>query len=197
MVAVRARPPPVVTPSRRGACPPWATARARRTRRRTATSCAVAVVGRASARDEPFKQEGPVGRGAPDGARRGHEHRQPAHHGQDLVARFDDLPRDGGPHDRRSRRAQARARVRERVDGWSQARRVRADPHLSRPLRPREAPMSETPKDADVEETPEPEAAASDELEPTAADEAAADAAAEEEEDEVLTDEPEAEVEVE
>ena len=55
----------------------------------------------------------------------------------------------------------------------------------------------ETPKDADVEETPEPEAAASDELEPTAADEAAADAAAEEEEDDVLTDEPEAEVEVE
>ena len=48
----------------------------------------------------------------------------------------------------------------------------------------------ETPKDADVEETPEPEAAASDELEPTTADEAAADAAAEEEDD-VLTDEAE------
>ncbi len=55
----------------------------------------------------------------------------------------------------------------------------------------------ETPKDADVEETPEPEAAASDELEPTAADEATADAAAEEEEDDVLTDEPEPEAEVE
>jgi ribosomal protein L22 len=53
----------------------------------------------------------------------------------------------------------------------------------------------ETPKDAEVEETPEPEAAASDELEPTAADEAAADAAAEEEEDDVLTDEPEPEAE--
>jgi len=53
----------------------------------------------------------------------------------------------------------------------------------------------ETPKDAEVEETPEPEAAASDELEPTAADEAAADEAASEEEDDVLTDEPEAEVE--
>ena len=51
----------------------------------------------------------------------------------------------------------------------------------------------ETPKDAEVEETPEPEAAASDELEPTAADEAAADEAAAEEEDDVLTDEPEAE----
>jgi ribosomal protein L22 len=51
----------------------------------------------------------------------------------------------------------------------------------------------ETPKDAEIEETPEPEAAASDELEPTAADEAGADAAAEEEEDDVLTDEPEAE----
>lgn len=50
----------------------------------------------------------------------------------------------------------------------------------------------ETPKDAEVQETPEPDAAASDELEPTAADEAVADAAAEEEDD-VLTDEPEAE----
>jgi ribosomal protein L22 len=55
----------------------------------------------------------------------------------------------------------------------------------------------ETPKDAEVEETPEPEAAASDELEPTAADEAAADAAAEEEEeeDDVLTAEAEADEE--
>ena len=53
----------------------------------------------------------------------------------------------------------------------------------------------ETPKDAEVEETPEPEAAASDELEPTAADEAAADEAAAEEEDDVLTDEPEADAE--
>ena len=54
----------------------------------------------------------------------------------------------------------------------------------------------ETPKDAEVEETPEPEpeAAASDELEPTAADEAAADEAAAEEQDDVL-DEPEAETE--
>jgi ribosomal protein L22 len=54
----------------------------------------------------------------------------------------------------------------------------------------------ETPKDAELEETPgpEPQAAASDELEPTAADDAAADAAAEEEEDDVLTDEPAAEV---
>ena len=54
----------------------------------------------------------------------------------------------------------------------------------------------ETPKDAELEETPgpEPQAAASDELEPTGADEAAADAAAEEEEDDVLTDEPAAEV---
>ena len=80
-----------------------------------------------------------MGRGAPDGARRGHEHRQPAHHGQDLVARLDDLPRDGRPHDRRARRAQARARVRQRVDGRPQARRVRADAHLPRPRRHREA----------------------------------------------------------
>ena len=49
-----------------------------------------------------------------------------------LVARVDDLPRDGRPHDRRPRRAQARARVRRRGDGRPQARRVRADAHLPR-----------------------------------------------------------------
>ena len=46
---------------------------------------------------------------------------------------LDDLPRDGRAHDRRPRRAQARARVRERVDGRAQARRVRADAHLPGP----------------------------------------------------------------
>ena len=48
---------------------------------------------------------------------------------------LDDLPRDGRAHDRRPRRPQARAGVRLRVDGRPQARRVRADPHLPRPLR--------------------------------------------------------------
>ena len=76
----------VVTRSRPGASRRSATARARRTRHLTATSSAVAAVGRASASDEPLKQEGPVGRGAPDGAHRGAERRQHEDHGQDLVA---------------------------------------------------------------------------------------------------------------
>ena len=48
-----------------------------------------------------------------------------------------DLPRDGRPHDRRARRAQARPGVRVRVDGRPQARRVRADAHLPRAARSR------------------------------------------------------------
>ena len=50
-----------------------------------------------------------------------------------LVARLDDLPGDGRAHDRRPRRPQARARVRDRADGRAQARRVRADADLPRP----------------------------------------------------------------
>ena len=51
--------------------------------------------------------------------------------GQDLVADVHDLPRDGRAHDRRPRRPQARARVRHRVDGRPQARRVRAHAHAT------------------------------------------------------------------
>src|SRR4051812_24851533 len=51
--------------------------------------------GQALVSDESFEQEGAVGRGAPDGAHRGHEPGQPADHGEDVVARVDDLPRDG------------------------------------------------------------------------------------------------------
>src|SRR3954447_5037038 len=91
--------------------------------------------------DESFQQEGPVGRGAADVAHRGHEPGQPADHGQDLVARVDDLPRHGRAHHRRPRRPQARARVRLRGDGRPQARRVRADPDVPRPRRYRKAPM--------------------------------------------------------
>ena len=56
---------------------------------------------------------------------------------QHLVARVDDLPGDGRPHDRRPRRAQARARVHLRVDGRPQAGRVRADAAVPRPRRHR------------------------------------------------------------
>ena len=55
---------------------------------------------------------------------------------QDLVAPLHDHPRDGRSHHRRARRAQARARLHHRVDGRSQARRVRAHPHVPVPRRP-------------------------------------------------------------
>ena len=51
-------------------------------------------------------------------AHRVHELLRLQDHGPDLVARLDDLPRDGRPHHRRPRRAQARARVR-RPSRWS------------------------------------------------------------------------------
>ena len=63
------------------------------------------------------------------------ERGQPEADGQDLVADVDRVPRDGRAHDRRPRRAQARAGLHLRVDGRPQARRVRADPDVPRPLR--------------------------------------------------------------
>ena len=60
-------------------------------------------------------------------------------HRQHLVARIDRLSRDGRSHDRRPRRPPARAGLHQRVDGGSQARRVRADPDLPRPRRLRQA----------------------------------------------------------
>ena len=61
---------------------------------------------------------------------------------QHLVARIDDLPRDGRPHDRRARRQETRARVHQRVDGRPQARRVRAHARVPRPRRIGEGAMS-------------------------------------------------------
>ena len=55
---------------------------------------------------------------------------------QDLVPSLDDHPRHGRPHDRRPRRAPPRARLRDRVHGRPQARRVRPDPDLPLPRRP-------------------------------------------------------------
>ena len=125
------------TRSRPGACRRSATARARRTRSPTATSCAGAGAARRAADDVTILQEGPVGRGAPDGAHRGHERVRQQADGQDLVAHLHDLPRDGRPHDRRPRRPQARAGVRLRVDGRPQAGRVRAHARVPRPRRRR------------------------------------------------------------
>ena len=85
--------------------------------------------------DGSFDEEGPVGRGAPDAAHQPDERERREAHGQDLVARLDDLPRDGGPHDRGARRAQARAGVHHRVDGRPQAGRVCADARVPRPRR--------------------------------------------------------------
>ena len=59
-----------------------------------------------------------------------------------------DLPGDGRPHDRRARRAQARARVRDRVDGRPQAGRVRADaPYRGHAGSGREMAMADDAKD--------------------------------------------------
>src|SRR5512145_420673 len=55
-----------------------------------------------------------------------------------MVARVHDLPRDGRPHDRGARRAQARPGVRDRVDGRPQARRVRPHAGIPRPRRLRQ-----------------------------------------------------------
>ena len=51
--------------------------------------------------DEPFIQEGTVGRGPPDQSHRGDELLRSEADDQDLVARVHDLPGDGGPHHRR------------------------------------------------------------------------------------------------
>src|SRR5207342_430020 len=85
--------------------------------------------------DEPQFQEGAFRRGTAD---------EPDHHDErdrreaddpHLVAGVDDLPRHGGPHDCRTRRPQARARVRDGADGRPQARRVRANADLPRSCR--------------------------------------------------------------
>src|SRR5690606_32857535 len=60
----------------------------------------------------------------------GHPHLEPP---------LDDHPGDDRAHDRGTRRPQARPDLHHRVDGRSQARRVRSHPHLSRPRRPQRA----------------------------------------------------------
>ena len=106
--------------------------------------------------DEPFEQEGPVGRGAPDGAHRGHERAGNEDDGQDLVARLDDLPGDGRPHDRRPRRAQARARLRvasrwSATSSASSRRRALFRGHAGLG----EGPMADETEDTQDEKTPE------------------------------------------
>src|SRR4051812_43460159 len=133
MVAARAPRRWATTRRRPGACRRSATAPARRASSPTATSSAAAAVARRAAADVSFLQEGAVGRRAPYGAHRVHERRQHQDDGAHLVARVDDLPRDGRAHDRRPRRPQARARVRLGGDGRPQAGRVRAHAHVPRP----------------------------------------------------------------
>src|SRR5205823_4560217 len=134
-------PPPGAILLRPGACPRSDTGRASRTSPPTPTSCADAGAGRASS-DEPLQQEGALGGRAPDGpdrsAQRGEQQKDAAH----VVARFDDLPRDGRPHGRRPRRPQARPRLHQRVDGRPQARRVRPHARLSRSRRLGQGAMS-------------------------------------------------------
>src|SRR4029078_10885776 len=66
---------------------------------------------------------------------RGDERRRGEADDPHLVARLDDLPRDGGPHDRGPRRPQARPGLRARADGRAQAARVRACAHVPQPRR--------------------------------------------------------------
>ena len=93
--------------------------------------------------DEQIYEEGPVRRGAPDEAHHAMNEAEPEADGQDLVAHLDGLPGDGRAHDRRPRRPQARARVRLRVDGRPQARRVRARPAPSAATRGAKKALSE------------------------------------------------------
>src|SRR5688500_18235990 len=90
----------------------------------------------------------------------GHERVGQQADGQDLVARVGDLPRHGRPHDRRPRRAQARAGLHLGVDGRPQARRVRADAAVPRPRRRRqgEDAMSDEKDEKLANEGVEPEA---------------------------------------
>src|SRR5436190_6051465 len=158
MAAAKARPPRAGTRSRPGACRRSATAPARSASRRTATSCAAVGVGRAGA-DGQVHQEGPVGPGTADAADRAHERERREAHGQDLVARIDDLPRDGRPHDRRSRRPQARAGVRDGGDGRPQARRVCAHAAVPRPRRLRPHGSDEVGMADEKEKQPKDETA--------------------------------------
>src|SRR3954449_9673789 len=153
MAVARAPPRWATTRRRPGACRRSATAPARRASSPTATSSAAVAVARRAIADVSFLQEGAVGRRAPYGAHRVHELRKHEDHDPHLVARVDDLPRDGRPHDRRPRRAQARPRVRLRGHGRAQARRVRPHAHVSRACRHGEAPMSETPRDRETDPT--------------------------------------------
>ena len=85
----------------------------------------------------PFVDEHLLAQGR-DGQRQRREAGHP-----DLESPLHDHPRDGRSHDRRSRWAQARSRLHQRIDGGPQARRVRPDADLSWPRRRagREKPM--------------------------------------------------------
>ena len=101
--------------SRRGACRRSATARARRTSRPTATSSAAAAAAREGLEVEHVSRSSKKGPWVEERLMARIEAMNAANKktdGQDLVARLDDLPRDGRAHDRRPRRPQARARVR-------------------------------------------------------------------------------------
>src|SRR6266566_620822 len=74
-------------------------------------------------------------RGAADGPHRGDEREEREADDPHLVAYVHRLSGDGRAHDRRPRRAQARARVHLRADGRPQAGRVRSDANVPRPLR--------------------------------------------------------------
>src|SRR5215213_5377192 len=115
-----------------------ATGPARRASSRIATSCAAAGAERRRVADGTLDEKGALGRRGADEAGQRDERLWSETNAEDLVANLDDLPGDGRPHDCRPRRPQARAGLHLGVDGRAQARRVRSDPDLPRPLRHRQ-----------------------------------------------------------
>src|SRR5262245_41862627 len=105
MAVARRTTPPVATRSPRGASRRSVTGPARRASSPTVTSSAAVVAARRrAAADGAFDEKGPVGGRATAGEDHGDERGREKTDVQNLVARLDDLPRDGRPHDRRPRR---------------------------------------------------------------------------------------------
>src|SRR6185312_13813496 len=135
--AARRTTPRAAIRSPRGASRRSVTGPARRASSPTVTSSAAVVAARRrAAADGAFDEKGPVGRRAADVADQRDERGGQKTDDQNLVARLDDLPGDGRPHDRRPRRQKTRAGLHLGVDGRAQARRVRPDPHLPFARRP-------------------------------------------------------------
>src|SRR5207342_2983281 len=100
MAAARLTTPPEGTRLLPGASRRSATGRARRASSQTATSCVGAGAGRKRVvSDGSLDEKGAVGGSSADEAHRGDERVRSEADGEDLVARLDGFPGDGGSHD--------------------------------------------------------------------------------------------------